>query len=49
MCREWQPKTTFIKEFDGLKSLDISILFGKLIEHEHELKTLEASESNVKK
>lgn len=38
-----------IKESKDVKTLDISIIFGKLNEHEHELKRLEASEINVKK
>lgn len=56
MCREWQPKVTIIKESHDLKTLDVSTLFEKLTEHEHELKKLEdkniiplkASISNVK-
>lgn len=49
MYRERQSDVTDIKEFNNLKYLDISTLFWKLIEHEHELKILEASEANVKK
>lgn len=48
--REWQPKITIIKESHDLKTLDMSTLFGKLDEHEHESKRLKASESitNIK-
>lgn len=38
-----------IKESRDLKTLDITTLFGKLIEHAHELKRLEAREVNAKK
>lgn len=49
MCREWQSKVTIIKDTQDLKTLDMYILFGKLIEHEHELESLEASEENIKR
>lgn len=39
--REWKPKVTIIKEVNDLKVLDITILFGKLEEHEQELSCLE--------
>lgn len=40
MCRERQLKVKAIKKYHDLKTLDMSNLFGKLIEHEHELKRL---------
>lgn len=49
MWKEWQSKMIAIKESKDVKTLDISTIFGKLNEHEHELKRLEASEINVKK
>lgn len=48
MCKEWQPKVTAIKESHDLKTLDMSTLFGKLTEREHELNRLKASESDTK-
>lgn len=48
MCREWQPKVTAIKESNDLSTLDITNLFGKLVEHENELKRLADNEVSLK-
>lgn len=40
MCREWQPRVTAIKDSNDLSTLDITKLFGKIVEHENELKRL---------
>lgn len=49
MCREWQPKVIAIKEVNDISTLDIIKLFGKLVEHENELKRLTDSEVKSKK
>lgn len=38
MCREWKPKVIARKEENDLSTLDITKFFGKLSEHENELK-----------
>lgn len=37
MCMEWKPKVTTIKESNDLNT-DITMLFGKLVEHENNMK-----------
>lgn len=49
MCKEWKTKVTAIKEANDLNTLDITKLFGKLVEHENELKRLADSEVKSKK
>ncbi|KEH21677.1 receptor-like protein [Medicago truncatula] len=44
-----KPKVIAIKESRNLNTLDITVLFGKLKEHEHEMTRLKVSEKNVKK
>src|SRR3954466_2160636 len=47
--REWQPKFTAIKEANDLNTLDLTTLFGKLEEHEQNLKCLDMHEKRAKK
>lgn len=49
MNKKWQPKVTTIKESHDLKTLDVFTLLGKLTDHEHKLKRLQAREVNAKK
>jgi len=49
IVREWQPKVTAIKESQNLNNIGISTLFGKLIEHEHEILKLKAIEEDINK
>lgn len=49
MYKKWQPKVTTIKESHGFKALDVYTLFGKLTEHDLELKKLKVNKVNVKK
>lgn len=49
MCREWQPKVTAIKESNDLNALDITTLFGKLVQLENKLKQIADSEVKSKK
>jgi len=49
MSREWQSKVTTIKEFQNLKTLGITTLFGKIKEHEHEILRLKVREEDSKK
>nr|ABD33231.1 hypothetical protein MtrDRAFT_AC158464g15v2 [Medicago truncatula] len=44
MTKEWQPKVTSIKDSENLNTIGITILFGKLKEHEHEIARLKVSE-----
>lgn len=46
MCKEWQPKVTFIKEYNDLNTLNITKLFRKLPEHENEMKQVADSKVN---
>lgn len=49
MSRERQAKVNFIKVSHNLKTLNMSTFFGMLTKYGHELKRLEASESNAKR
>lgn len=49
LTREWQPKTTAIAESRDLSSMTIATLFGKLREHEMELRRLNDSEQMDKR
>ena len=47
--RSWQPKVTAISESRDLSELSIAALFGKLMEHELELKRLKKQETVERK
>ncbi|AES60263.2 hypothetical protein MTR_1g042830 [Medicago truncatula] len=47
--RKRQSKVTTIKESQNLKTLGITILVGKIKEHEHEILRLKAREEDIKK
>ena len=47
--RSWQPKVTTISESRDLSKMSTAALFGKLIEHEIELKRLKEQETVEKK
>jgi len=47
--RSWQPKVTAISESRDLSKLSTAVLFGKLMEHELELKRLKEQETVEKK
>jgi len=47
--RSWQPKVTAISESIGLSKLSTAALFGKLMEHELELKRLKEQETVERK
>ena len=47
--RSWQPKVTAISESKDLSKMSTAALFGKLIEHEIELKRLKEQETVEKK
>ncbi|KAH1239081.1 hypothetical protein GmHk_08G023598 [Glycine max] len=49
LSREWQPKVTAIVESRALVNMSLATLFGKLQEHEMELKRLNQHEENEKK
>jgi len=49
MTSEWQPKVKTIEDWKNLHVLDITMLFGKFKDHEHEITRLKTSEENVKK
>lgn len=48
LCCSLQPKVTPIYEFRDLSSMDMTTLFGKLEEHEMELKKLVEDEDGDK-
>jgi len=47
--RSWQPKVTTISESKDLSKMSIAALFGKLMEHELELKRLKERETMEKR
>ncbi|XP_068503977.1 uncharacterized protein [Phaseolus vulgaris] len=47
--RSWQPKVTAISESRDLSKLGTTVLFGKLMEHELELKRLKEQETTERK
>jgi len=49
ITRDWQPKVTTIKKSQNFNILDITTLFGKLKEHEHQIIRLPSSDKDLKK
>src|SRR3954469_15225465 len=45
LSREWKPKVTAIKEANDLTTLDLTAHFGKLEEHEQDLKASRSKSS----